>query len=91
MSPQLLQHPASALLILAFSFLEAEETLLIDIATNSKFHEGTGVAKDPVREQPLVLVLPSSLPPGSVLVLCSNSDGFPSDIIIWLCHDTQLP
>ncbi|NXX68437.1 OCRL phosphatase, partial [Spizella passerina] len=31
--PQLLQHPA--LLILAFSFLEAEETLLIDIATNT--------------------------------------------------------
>lgn len=44
MSLQLLQHPASALLILFFSFLEAEETLLIDIATNSKFHQGSGVS-----------------------------------------------
>lgn len=76
--------------MLFFSFLEAEETLLIDIATNSKFHKGSGVAKGPVREQPLVLVLPSSLPPGSVFVLCSNRDCFPSDVVIWLRHSVVM-
>lgn len=63
--------------MLFFSFLEAEETLLIDIATNSKFHKGSGVTKGPVREQPLVLVLPSSLPQALCLSSAQTGIVFP--------------
>lgn len=47
LSTQLLQRSVWIFLIPFFSFPEAEETLLIDIATNSKFHNCSHAAKAP--------------------------------------------